>query len=41
VMPLMGAVLAAQVTGAPLPLEQDLVDAIDPGRWQVRAARRQ
>jgi tRNA 5-methylaminomethyl-2-thiouridine biosynthesis bifunctional protein len=26
--------------GAPWPLEQDLVDAIDPGRWQVRAARR-
>lgn len=38
--PLMGAVLAAQVAGTPLPLEQGLVDAIDPGRWQVRAARR-
>ena len=39
--PLMGAVVAAQVAGTPLPLEQDLLDAIDPGRWLVRAARRQ
>jgi len=38
--PLMGAVVAAQVAGTPLPLEQGLLDAIDPGRWQVRAARR-
>ena len=38
--PLMGAVVAAQVAGTPLPLEQDLLDAIDPGRWLVRAARR-
>ena len=38
--PLMGALVAAQVAGTPVPLEQSLVDAIDPGRWQVRAARR-
>jgi hypothetical protein len=36
----MGAVVAAQVAGTPLPLEQGLLDAIDPGRWQVRATRR-
>lgn len=38
--PLMGALVAAQVAGTPLPLEQGLLDAIDPGRWLVRAARR-
>ena len=38
--PLMGALVAAQVSGTPLPLEQGLLDAIDPGRWQVRAARK-
>ena len=38
--PLLGALVAAQVAGTPLPLEQGLLDAIDPGRWQVRAARR-
>lgn len=38
--PLMGGLVAAQLAGTPLPLEQSLVDAIDPGRWQVRAARR-
>lgn len=38
--PLMGAVVAAQVAGTPQPLEQGLLDAIDPGRWQVRAARK-
>lgn len=38
--PLLGRLLAAQVAGAPLPLEQDLVDAVDPARWWVRAARR-
>ena len=38
--PLMGAVVAAQVASTPLPLEQGLLDAIDPGRWQVRATRR-
>lgn len=39
--PLMGRLVAAQATGTPWPLEQDLVDAVDPGRWVVRAARRQ
>ncbi|MDP3085033.1 MAG: FAD-dependent 5-carboxymethylaminomethyl-2-thiouridine(34) oxidoreductase MnmC, partial [Rubrivivax sp.] len=38
--PLLGELLAARIAGLPLPLEQDLVDAIDPGRWAVRAARR-
>ena len=38
--PLLGRLVAAQATGAPWPLEQDLADAIDPARWQVRAARR-
>jgi tRNA 5-methylaminomethyl-2-thiouridine biosynthesis bifunctional protein len=38
--PLLGRLVAAMACGAPWPLEQDLVDAIDPGRWQVRAARR-
>ena len=38
--PLAGAVLAAQGAGTPLPLEQGLLDAIDPGRWQVRAVRK-
>jgi tRNA 5-methylaminomethyl-2-thiouridine biosynthesis bifunctional protein len=37
--PLLGRLLAAQMGGAPLPLEQGLVDAIDPVRWRVRAAR--
>ncbi len=37
--PLLGRLLAAQATGTPWPLEQDLVDAIDPARWLVRAAR--
>ncbi len=37
--PLVARLLAAQATGAPWPLEQDLADAIDPARWQVRAAR--
>ncbi|MDE2564638.1 MAG: FAD-dependent 5-carboxymethylaminomethyl-2-thiouridine(34) oxidoreductase MnmC, partial [Burkholderiales bacterium] len=38
--PLLARLVAAQATGHPWPLEQDLVDAIDPGRWLVRAARR-
>jgi len=38
--PLLGRLVAAQATGTPWPLEQDLVDAIDPARWAVRAARR-
>lgn len=39
--PLLGRLVAAQALGTPWPMEQDLVDAIDPGRWTVRAARRQ
>ena len=38
--PLLGRLVAAMATGAPWPLDQDLVDAVDPGRWTVRAARR-
>jgi tRNA 5-methylaminomethyl-2-thiouridine biosynthesis bifunctional protein len=26
-------------TATPWPLEQDLADAVDPGRWIVRGAR--
>ena len=37
--PLLAQLLAAQASGAPWPLEQDLADAVDPGRWLVRAAR--
>lgn len=37
--PLMGEVLAAWVSGAPMPIEARLRDAIDPARWMVRAAR--
>lgn len=38
--PLLGRLLAAQIAHAPLPLEQELVDAVDPVRWALRAARR-
>jgi tRNA 5-methylaminomethyl-2-thiouridine biosynthesis bifunctional protein len=38
--PLLARLVAAQATGTPWPLEQDLADAVDPGRWIVRAARR-
>jgi tRNA 5-methylaminomethyl-2-thiouridine biosynthesis bifunctional protein len=38
--PLVGQVLAAWVSGAPMPVESPLRDALDPARWQVRAARR-
>lgn len=38
--PLLGRLVAAQASGAPWPLEQDLADAIDPARWLVRADRR-
>ena len=38
--PLLGRLVAAMATGTPWPLEQDLVDAVDPARWAVRAARR-
>ena len=37
--PLLGELIAAQATGDAWPLEQDLADAVDPGRWLVRAAR--
>jgi tRNA 5-methylaminomethyl-2-thiouridine biosynthesis bifunctional protein len=37
--PLMGELVASQATGTPWPLEQDLADAVDPGRWLVRQAR--
>lgn len=37
--PLLARLVAAQATGTPWPLEQDLADAVDPGRWLVRAAR--
>ena len=36
---LCAELIAAQACGAPWPLEADLVDAIDPARWLVRAAR--
>lgn len=39
--PLLGRLLAAQIAHAPLPLEQDLVDAVDPARWALRAKRRE
>ncbi len=38
--PLAGEVLAAWIDGAPIPLEADLLDAIDPARWLARRARR-
>jgi tRNA 5-methylaminomethyl-2-thiouridine biosynthesis bifunctional protein len=38
--PLLGRLVAAQATGTPWPLEQDLADAVDPVRWRVRARRR-
>jgi tRNA 5-methylaminomethyl-2-thiouridine biosynthesis bifunctional protein len=38
--PLMARVLAAWISGAPMPVEAPLRDALDPARWQVRAARR-
>lgn len=38
--PLLGRLVAAQVLNRPLPLEADLVEALDPGRWQIKAARR-
>jgi tRNA 5-methylaminomethyl-2-thiouridine biosynthesis bifunctional protein len=39
--PLMGELVAAQATGTPWPVEQDLADAVDPGRWLVRLARQE
>lgn len=37
--PLLAQLLAAQASGTPWPLERDLADAVDPGRWLVRSAR--
>ncbi len=38
---LAAQLLAAQITGAPLPLEAALVNALDPARFVLRAQRRQ
>ena len=38
--PLLAQLLAAMASGTPWPLEQALADAVDPGRWLVREARR-
>lgn len=35
-----GQVLAAQISGAPVPLEASLVDAVDPARFALRATHR-
>jgi tRNA 5-methylaminomethyl-2-thiouridine biosynthesis bifunctional protein len=35
----MADLVAAQATGTPWPVEQDLADAVDPARWLVRQAR--
>ncbi len=37
--PLAGETLAAWVNGTPMPLEADLLDAVDPARVRVRRAR--
>ena len=37
---LAGELLASQIEGEPLPLEGDLVDALDPGRFVLKQARR-
>ena len=36
---LMGELLASQLNGDPLPLEQDLVDALDPARYLLKPPR--
>jgi len=38
--PLAAELLAAQIEAEPLPLEGDLVDAVDPGRFLLRQLRR-
>lgn len=38
--PMAAELLAAQLSGEPLPLESDLVNAIDPGRFMIRRQRR-
>jgi tRNA 5-methylaminomethyl-2-thiouridine biosynthesis bifunctional protein len=35
-----GELIASRVEGEPLPLESDLADAVDPGRFLLRRARR-
>jgi tRNA 5-methylaminomethyl-2-thiouridine biosynthesis bifunctional protein len=37
--PLAAQMLCAWVEATPMPLEADLVDALDPARWWVRQAR--
>jgi tRNA 5-methylaminomethyl-2-thiouridine biosynthesis bifunctional protein len=37
---LAGELLAAWITGAPMPAPASLVDAVDVARWAARAARR-
>ncbi len=39
--PLAAMALASWMGGTPMPLEARLRNAIDPGRWRVRAARRE
>ena len=36
----MADLLLSRLEGEPLPLENDLVDAIDPARFLVKSARR-
>jgi tRNA 5-methylaminomethyl-2-thiouridine biosynthesis bifunctional protein len=38
--PLAAAIVAAQISGSPVPLETDLLDAVDPARDRVREGRR-
>ena len=38
--PLMAELLACQLEGEPLPLESDLLEALDPGRFLLRASKR-
>jgi tRNA 5-methylaminomethyl-2-thiouridine biosynthesis bifunctional protein len=35
-----GELVASMIEGEPLPLEGDLCDAVDPGRFALRRARR-
>ncbi len=37
---LAGEMLASQIEGEPMPLESDLADALDPGRFVMKQARR-
>jgi tRNA 5-methylaminomethyl-2-thiouridine biosynthesis bifunctional protein len=39
--PLAAELLACQITGDPLLLEQELVAALHPGRFLIRALKRQ